>query len=312
MEILLISKKRGTTATIRVSWWRAVVLGLGVVLTTAFAAWWGYARGGDEMLETVLNNPDRSTSIWQRELLQQRRFLDDLRRDLDADLSALSSSVGRMQGSLTRLDAVAEHVLESNGLDAEEFAFPRQPPVGGPHEEPSEPPAWEGLLANLEALAAELELRDARLAMLESFMLDKQQADDTEPLGRPLEDAWISSGYGYRTDPVTGRREFHRGVDFAGTPGLEVRAVAAGVVIWSVKRWGYGNLVELSHGNGYVTRYAHNRANLVKVGEKVDKNQPIALLGASGRATGPHVHFEVVRNDAHVNPLKFIKRHGNR
>jgi murein DD-endopeptidase MepM/ murein hydrolase activator NlpD len=312
MEILLISKKRGTTATVRVSWWRLAVLGLGIVTTTAFAALWGYARGGDEMLETVLNNPDRSTSIWQRELLQQRRFLDDLRRDLDADLSALSSSVGRMQGSLTRLDAVAEHVLESNGLDAEEFAFPSPPPVGGPRGEPSEAPAWDGLLANLEALAAELELRDARLAMLESFMLDKQQADDTQPLGRPLDDAWISSGYGYRTDPVTGRREFHRGIDFAGKPGLEVRAVADGVVIWSGKRWGYGNLVELSHGNGYVTRYAHNRVNLVKVGEKVDKNQPIALLGASGRATGPHVHFEVVRNDQHVNPLKFIQRHGQR
>ncbi|MEQ8233075.1 MAG: M23 family metallopeptidase [Gammaproteobacteria bacterium] len=312
MEILLISNRRGATATIRLSRFGLLLLGLAVMTSVGVAAWWGYARGSDEMLESVLNNPERSTRIWQRELLQQRRFLGELRRDLGADLSALAGTVGRMQGSLTRLDAVAEHVLESSGLDAAEFAFPSPPPVGGPRVEREEPPAWDGLLANLEALSAELELRDARLAMLESFMLDKQQADDTQPLGRPVSDAWISSGYGYRTDPVTGRREFHSGLDFAGKPGVEVRAVADGVVIWSGKRWGYGNLVELSHGNGYVTRYAHNRVNLVTVGEKVDKNQPIALLGSSGRATGPHVHFEVVHNDKHVNPRKFIEHHARR
>ena len=105
---------------------------------------------------------------------------------------------------------------------------------------------------------------------------------------------------------MTGGREFHDGLDFAGKPGEQVRTVAAGVVTWSGKRWGYGNLVEISHGNGYITRYAHNRANLVAVGETVKKNQAVALLGSTGRSTGPHVHFEVVHNGDRVDPLKFV------
>ena len=154
-----------------------------------------------------------------------------------------------------------------------------------------------------------MDYRDERLTTLESLLMDKQLLRDMQPEGRPVNDGWMSSGYGYRTDPVTGRKEFHGGVDFAGKPGLEVRAVAAGVVTWSGKRWGYGNMVEINHGNGYVTRYAHNRANTVALGEKVEKNQPVALLGSTGRSTGPHVHFEVVQNGRSVNPWKFIRKH---
>ena len=140
------------------------------------------------------------------------------------------------------------------------------------------------------------------------MLMERQLLDDTQPAGRPLEGGWISSGYGERIDPVSGRKEFHGGIDFAGKPGLEVRSVADGVVTWSGKRWGYGNVVEISHGNGYLTRYAHNRSNLVELGQKVEKNETIALLGSSGRSTGPHVHFEVVRNGRTINPWKFIRK----
>ncbi|MGE0482802.1 MAG: M23 family metallopeptidase [Gammaproteobacteria bacterium] len=260
------------------------------------------------MLEALLNNPDRTSTVWQRELLLQRHFLNNLERDLGADLSALAVSVGSMQARLTRLEVAAEHVVVTAGLDAEEFAFEQPPPIGGPEPAQSDPPRWDGLLGNLQALGTELDLREARLSMLESFLLNRQQVDDTRPAGAPVADGWISSGYGYRTDPVNGRREFHSGIDFAGKPGIEVRAAAPGLVTWSGKRWGYGNLVEISHGNGYVTRYGHNRVNLVSVGEKVDKHQPIALLGSTGRVTGPHVHFEVVRDDKTVNPAQFVGR----
>ncbi|MCB1745861.1 MAG: M23 family metallopeptidase [Gammaproteobacteria bacterium] len=287
------------------------MLGLAGIVAAliAGATFWGWTRGGDAMLEALLNNPDRSSTIWQRELLLQRHFLNSLQRDMGADLSALAVSVGRMQGRMTRLEVAAEHVVTAAGLDATEYAFERPPPVGGPEPEHSDPPQWQGLLENIDALGDELELREARLSMLEAFLLNREQMDDTRPAGTPVADGWISSGYGYRTDPVNGRREFHSGIDFVGKPGVEVRAAAPGLVIWSGKRWGYGNLVEINHGNGYVTRYAHNRVNLVSVGEKVDKNQPIALLGATGRVTGPHVHFEVVRDDKTVNPSRFIGRH---
>ncbi len=309
MEILILSKSRGTAGRIRINGFGLVVFALLISSGVASAAYWGYVRGGDEMVETMLNDPRHSAAPWQREIIQQRRFLKSLQQDMNADLSALAGSVGRLQGYLARLDAAAERVVESSGLDAEEFAFGDPTPIGGPHVSVSEPPRWESLLANVTALESDIELRQSRLTVLESFLLDKQVRAAAEPTGRPVNDGWISSGYGYRTDPVSGRREFHSGIDFAGKAGLEVRAVADGVVTWSGKRWGYGNLVELSHANGYVTRYAHNRANLVKVGEKVEQNQPVALLGSSGRSTGPHVHFEVVRNDRSVNPWKFIRRH---
>ncbi len=109
-----------------------------------------------------------------------------------------------------------------------------------------------------------------------------------------------------RTDPITGKMEFHGGIDYAGKTGSSILSVASGIVTWSGVRYGYGNMVEINHGNGYQTRYAHNKKNLVVVGQKVEQGQIVALMGSSGRATGPHVHFEVVNNGKAVNPKKYI------
>ncbi|MGR8918242.1 MAG: M23 family metallopeptidase [Gammaproteobacteria bacterium] len=307
MELLLVSKSRGTAARVRISAFGLCLLALAAGGVTALAGYWGYSRGSDATAELILNSPERSAELWQREIIQQRQFLNRLRRDVETDLNTLSGFVGRLQGDVARLDAVAERVAASSSLDPAEFRFTEAAPIGGPPTT-SAAPRWDGLLENLDALALEVERREANLTTLESFLLDRRQRSETQPDGRPVGEGGISSGYGYRTDPVSGRREFHSGVDFAGKPGIEVRAAADGVVTWSGKRWGYGNLVELNHGNGYITRYAHNRANLVALGEKVEKNQPIALLGSSGRSTGPHVHFEVEHNDRSVNPWKFIRR----
>jgi murein DD-endopeptidase MepM/ murein hydrolase activator NlpD len=126
------------------------------------------------------------------------------------------------------------------------------------------------------------------------------------PSGSPVKNGWVSSGYGKRTDPFTGKKEFHKGVDFAGKAGSEVLSVGDGIVSWVGERTGYGNLVEITHGNGYVTRYGHNKKLLVAVGDTVKKGQQIAVLGSTGRSTGPHVHLEVVHNDQQVNPSKYI------
>ena len=260
------------------------------------------------MAEFILNDPERSTEVWQRELILQRQFLNGMAQDLDGDLSALASTMGRLQGHLTRLDAVAERVVLAAQLDPVEFDLANPPAIGGPMSANSNPPRWNDLVENLGALGGEIAMRNARLTAIESLLLDEQLLEDMDPAGRPLQEGWISSGFGYRTDPVTGRREFHGGVDFAGKAGLEIKAVAAGVVTWSGKRWGYGNMVEITHGNGLITRYAHNRANLVALGDRIEKNQPVAVLGSTGRSTGPHVHFEVARNGVTVNPWNFIQR----
>ncbi|MCZ6771319.1 MAG: M23 family metallopeptidase [Proteobacteria bacterium] len=309
MELLIISKSRGTAARIRLGWVTVAVCAAVIIATTGYSAYWGYARGSDDMAELILSDPERSAEIWQREIISQRQFLNGLERDIEADLSALASTVGKLQGHVTRLDAVAERVITTTNLDPVEFDFANAPGVGGPESAHSNSPQWAALLKNLDALKDEIRLRDSRLTTLESLLLDMQLRDNMQPEGRPVNDGWISSGYGYRNDPVTGRKEFHAGVDFAGKLGVKVRAVAAGVVTWSGRRWGYGNMVELNHGNGTITRYAHNRANLVSLGDKVEKNQAVALLGSTGRSTGPHVHFEVVRNDRTVNPWKFIRKY---
>ncbi|HEY9050177.1 MAG TPA: M23 family metallopeptidase, partial [Gammaproteobacteria bacterium] len=124
----------------------------------------------------------------------------------------------------------------------------------------------------------------------------------------PITRGWISSYYGMRTNPFTGKLQFHKGMDFASKSGSEVQAVAGGVITWSGKRYNYGNMVEVNHGNGYVTRYAHNKENLVKVGDTVKKGQAVASMGSTGRSTGPHVHFEVLKDGRQINPLKFVQK----
>jgi len=127
------------------------------------------------------------------------------------------------------------------------------------------------------------------------------------PQGRPVGSGWISSYFGKRTDPFTGKLANHTGIDFAGKLGADVAVVADGVVTWSADRYGYGIMVEVNHGNGYSTRYAHNSENLVTVGDEVKKGQTVALMGETGRATGPNLHFEVLKNGRRVNPVNFIR-----
>jgi murein DD-endopeptidase MepM/ murein hydrolase activator NlpD len=165
---------------------------------------------------------------------------------------------------------------------------------------------YPDFLAALDELGAGLNDREQKLSVLESLLMSRSLDERVMPSGRPVEDGWLSSKYGKRNDPFTGKQEFHKGLDFAGKKGSEVVVVGDGVVTWSGKRSGYGNMIEVSHGNGYVTRYGHNQKNLVNVGDTVRKGQQIALMGSTGRSTGPHVHFEVMHDGKTVNPVKYI------
>lgn len=193
-------------------------------------------------------------------------------------------------------------------LNPAEFDFSESPARGGPESGEAQPAtAPPDLESAMDELLDRLGDREQKLTLLEEFMLNRSLARRIEPSGRPVTEGWISSGFGYRSDPFTGKRDRHEGVDFAGRPGSDIVAVASGVVTWSGNRSGFGVMVELDHGNGYVTRYAHNQKNLVAVGDKVDKGQVIAHMGSSGRSTGTHVHFEVLRDGKAVNPMGFIR-----
>jgi murein DD-endopeptidase MepM/ murein hydrolase activator NlpD len=194
-------------------------------------------------------------------------------------------------------------------IDSREFNFDHDPPSGGPEG------AGEGVSAqvpDLSAMIAQLQqrvdLRESQLTALENVILARELKQEIHPEGRPVLSGFISSYFGERADPFDGLEAFHKGVDFAGSAGSKVVAVGAGVVTWAGERTGYGKLVEINHGDGYLTRYAHNERMLVSVGQTVKRGEPVALMGSTGRSTGPHVHFEVLRNGRQVDPLTYIGR----
>lgn len=160
----------------------------------------------------------------------------------------------------------------------------------------------------LARFAAHIGDREQQLDMLESLLSNRKLQEQASLSGKPVKKGYMSSRYGWRSDPITGKRSMHTGLDFAGKTGSAVVAVASGVVSWTGKNSGYGNVVEISHGDGLITRYAHNKENLVVSGDLVRKGETIALMGSSGRVTGPHVHFEVYKNGRTVDPSTYIHR----
>ena len=210
-----------------------------------------------------------------------------------------------------RLDAAGSRLTEIAGLNKGEFNFGQPPPVGGPEiDAASEPPPVDEILRSLEGLEKQLSDRERQMRVLEDLLLASRLQKEVRPSGWPVENGWISSLFGMRVDPFTGLRAFHAGVDFAARQGTNVMSVAAGIVADVGERFGYGLLVEINHGNGYVTRYGHNDTALVAVGDRIRKGQAVALVGDSGRSTGPHVHFEVLLNGRTVNPHEYVQAPG--
>lgn len=239
-------------------------------------------------------------------LAEEKRQLGAMQASVSADLDALALQLGRMRAHVMRLDALGERLVRMGKLDAGEFDFASEPALGGVDGETLEPTGSSDLVAELERLTRSLMDREHKLQLLEELLTQRELNEQVTLSGKPVKQGWISSGFGRRTDPFTGKKKYHRGIDFAGKAGSEVLAVAAGVVIASERQSGYGNVVEIRHADGYVTHYAHNRENLVKVGDWVEKGEPIAILGSTGRSSGPHVHFEVRRNGKVVNPTRFV------
>ena len=304
MEVILLSEKNRRHACVQLSGlttkWVLACTALLLVLLCLSGFYLGQER-------TVVRHEARLNTL-QQEFLVQQRLVAEAIETAEQDLTTLGAKLGRMQAHVTRLDAVGERLVGRFALDADEFAFGREPPLGGP-EVAAETAVHQDadFVQALNQLAARLESMRPRLDGLEALLRDRSVASDLQPSGWPLERGWVSSRFGNRTDPITGRPVFHGGVDFAAKAGTEVVAVASGIVTWAGQREGYGDLVEISHGDGYTTRYAHNERHLVQAGAKVDKGQPIALLGATGRSTGPHLHFEVLRNGKPLNPMRFVR-----
>ncbi|MEO1117180.1 MAG: M23 family metallopeptidase [Pseudomonadota bacterium] len=238
----------------------------------------------------------------------QRAALEAAKRRAQDTLDALAIRIGRMNAHIVRLDALGQRLTEMADLEDGEFDFQSQPPIGGPEEtEIFLDMDEEGLRTQLDSLDLQIEDRARQLGVLESVMLSRNLGEQTRPRGRPVDGGWISSYFGMRTDPFTGKKARHKGIDFAGKAGANIHAVGSGVVTYSGSRYGYGLMVEIDHGDGFVTRYAHNAENTVVVGQEVQKGQLIGYMGSTGRATGPNMHFEVLKDGAPQNPVNYIR-----
>ena len=242
------------------------------------------------------------------DLEAQRTALEAAKRQAQDTLDALAIRIGQMNAHVVRLDALGQRLTEMADLEDGEFDFQTPPPIGGPEDTEFLTDMDEaGLVAQLDSLGNQLEDRARQLGVLESVLLTRNLGERTRPRGRPVQGGWISSYFGTRTDPFTGKKARHKGIDFAGKAGAEIHAVGSGVVTYSGKRYGYGMMVEIDHGDGFVTRYAHNAENTVGVGDEVQKGQLIGYMGSTGRATGPNMHFEVLKDGVVQNPVNYIR-----
>lgn len=283
----------------------AIVLG-GVVALLACAFLAGTVTGSSYAERGALADLER----WSGDLRSQRESIVAARAAAEQQINALAGRIGQMHARLIRLDALGKRLTEAANLDRGEFDFDTPPAVGGPEDVV---PAGQALAVPtvselLDTLSETIDDRSRQLAALETLILSRELARQIVPGGRPVESGYISSFFGQRPDPFTGETAYHAGIDFAGAPGTRVLAVADGVVSFAGRDEGYGKLVEVTHGNGYVTRYAHNSSLLVEPGQTVRRGDSLALMGSTGRSTGTHLHFEVLRDGKHMNPMSFVRR----
>jgi murein DD-endopeptidase MepM/ murein hydrolase activator NlpD len=234
----------------------------------------------------------------------QRQAIAATRDAAQREVNALAARLAELQAQANRLNALGERLTEAAQLDDGEFDFDQPVGIGGVGQV-RDMPARE-LRDGLDRLDARFSASGEQLSVLESLLFTRRLDQAATPSRMPIAQTWITSGFGGRADPFGGGAAFHKGIDFHASLGDPVMAVADGVVSYAGTRSGYGNVVEIDHGNGYVTRYAHNSRLLVKVGELVHRGDQVARAGSTGRSTGAHVHFEVWRDGRVVNPSRFL------
>ena len=305
MQLIFLSNGRGQVGQLSLRSGRTLAAIGALALVICGAVFFGGFQAAQSFGVT---DPAAELDGWRAELEKQEQVIASTRRTLERNVDALALRLGQLNAHIVRLDALGSRLTQMAELNDGEFDFTAAPSLGGPEElvataDSSYVESMDGAIDLLEAQIAD---RSQQLSVIEDFLLNRKLREEVHPEGRPVNTGYISSRFGTRNDPFTGRRAFHKGIDFAGREGADVVAVASGIVTWSGDRYGYGQLVEVNHGNGYVTRYAHNADNLVAVGDTVKRGDVIARMGDTGRATGPNLHFEVLHNGSAVDPLTYI------
>lgn len=306
VNIIILTDRHGASraVTLGTPW---VVMALLVVLAlpvaTAIITW--RAATTQELPEAVVVNYDE---LWEEALLDYQAE-NAPKEESQAQLERMTQQLARLQTRLTRLDALGERLTELADLSDGEFDFNSDPGMGGPELRRSDDSTQyqsPDVQSVIDKLAERIDNRTQQLRLLEQMMLNRQTDANAHLDFMPVKEGYLSSGFGRRTDPISGRMSMHTGLDFAAPTGTPIYAVGAGVVTFAARNGAYGNMIEVTHGGGYKTRYAHAHTLKVAKGELVQKGQEIATVGTTGRSTGPHLHLEIYRNGMAVNPARYI------
>ncbi len=303
MNVIFLSRRDGKARHLNlahpVTLVLVTILGL-TLLASTFAI--GLTLGQRSMARLALANPTAALHAEQAQIAALRTQLQD-------KVDGLAMRLGLLDAHVIRLDALGKRLTQMANINSHEFDFDTDPPLGGSESDGVGRGAQVfDLSAMIEQLSRRIDSRSAQFSALENVIVGRQLSAEIKPSGRPVRDGYISSYFGERMDPFNGEEAFHKGVDFASDAGTDVLAVASGIVTWAGRREGYGNLVEVNHGNGLVTRYAHASKTLVSVGDKVERGQAVAEVGSTGRSPGPHVHFEVLKDGRQINPMGYVGR----
>lgn len=223
------------------------------------------------------------------------------------ELEAMSARLADIQAKILQLDALGAHMAEQANARGDEFKFQQTPAVRPAAPASGERPNESAQLhQEIDRLLAEVDAREVKLRALDQLLQTRRQAE-IQLAVYPVQNGYISSSFGMRTDPIHGGARFHAGIDFVGPPGADIYSVADGVVTKAASHPAYGFFIDIDHGQGLVTRYAHASRLLVRAGDLVHAGQHIAAMGSTGRSTGVHLHFEVIRNGQHVNPSQMLR-----
>ena len=306
MKVILINRKHGGSRSIELGRWSCALLSLCCLGLPLGMVAVGYLAGQESEARSMRG---ASLDTLQDELDLQAADFDVLQGRAERQIQVMTLNLAELQARVTRLDALGQHLTAMADLEEGEFDFSQPPALGGPMAgEFSVDFTSLDLGSELGRFEARLTDREQQLDILESLLNNRNLEEQSWLSGLPVQKGWISSHYGQRTDPFSGKQSMHKGLDLAGKEGSNVVAVAAGVVTWTGSKTGYGQLVEISHDDGFVTRYAHNKENLVQPGDVVRKGETIALMGSSGRSTGAHVHYEVYKHGRSVDPSSYVAR----
>ncbi|MBL4660844.1 MAG: M23 family metallopeptidase [Alcanivoracaceae bacterium] len=240
---------------------------------------------------------------------QEQDDIQKFKSDVNRELDSLALQIGGLYAQSMRINALGDRLTTVAKLQDSEFDFNTEPGIGGAGLElTNKENTSQDLFASLYSIKASFQQQEQQLGLLSALLNEKDLDQQIKPSGKPIRKGWISSSYGSRVDPFTGKQAFHTGIDFSGKHGSIIQAMAEGVVIWAGKRGNYGKLVEIDHGSGYVTRYAHMSEVTVSIGQKIEKAQAIGIMGKTGRATSAHLHFEVLKKGHKVNPWPFLAK----